>query len=224
MPTPVGTKELIIRLTNSDAGEMYKTNRVENEVAIITLASAALVEFVPHLVPSVYGWGSAAVESSQGWIIQELMPGTPVGEAFRDMDLEQKRPILSQMARMLKSLQKYKLPESITGFGGLKFDHNGRMINAAMPTVGAGPWTSYEAFFRGSLEVALQNADTSPWIKGWHARGVRERLDAFVKHGIAAHFESLGSKEDRVIIYADFSEFSYKLTSIRANHFCYARS
>ena len=51
---PDGTKELILRLTNSDAGGMKQKFRVENEVAMITLASAALAGFEPHVVPSVY--------------------------------------------------------------------------------------------------------------------------------------------------------------------------
>lgn len=93
---------------------MIRTTRVENEVATIALASAALAGFVPHVVPSVYAWGSAAIESSQGWIIQGLMPGAPLDESFGAMELEQKREMFAQMAKLLKALQDYKLPASIT--------------------------------------------------------------------------------------------------------------
>lgn len=145
---------------------MHQATRVENEVSIINLASAALAEVVPHIVPSVYGWGSAVVESSPGWIIQELMPGTPVDESFDAMDLEQKRKIFAQMARMLKLLQDYQLPSSIAGFGGVTFNDIGRPISTAMTSVGAGPWASYEASFEGRLEVALREADENPYIRG----------------------------------------------------------
>lgn len=205
-PVPNGTKELIFRLTNPDAEGMDRTTRVENEVAIIALASAALVDFVPHVVPAVYAWGSAAVEYSQGWIIQEMMPGSPVDESLDAMNLEQKRQIFAQMAKMLKALQDYKLPESIASFGGVTFDDAGRTISTAMASVGAGPWPSYEASFKGQFEVALREADSNAYIKGWRANGVRERLDAFIERGIPAQFEALGSKEDRVIIHADFSK------------------
>lgn len=205
VPIPNGTKELIFRLTNPNAEGMNQTTRVENEVATIALASDALAGFVPHVVPSVYAWGSAAIKSSQGWIIQELMPGAPVDESFDAMDLQQKCRIFAQMAQLLKSLQAYKLPNSITGFGGVTFDDAGHIISAAMTSVGAGPWPSYEASFKGRLEVALRKADENPYIKGWRANGVRERLDAFVERGIPAQFETLCSKDDRVIVHADFT-------------------
>ena len=53
---PDGTEELIVRLANPDAEGMNANTHIENEVAIITLASAALGAFEPHVVPSVYGW------------------------------------------------------------------------------------------------------------------------------------------------------------------------
>jgi hypothetical protein len=149
VPIPDGTKELIFRLTNPNAEGMNQTTRVENEVATIALASTALASFVPHVVPLVYAWGSAAIESSQDWIIQELMPGAPVDESFDAMDLEQKRQNFAQMAKLLKSLQDYELPESIASLGGVTFDDTGRTISTAMTNVGAGPWLSYEVSFKG---------------------------------------------------------------------------
>jgi hypothetical protein len=92
---------------------MHAHTRVENEVAMISLAAAALSGFKPHVVPSVYSWGSVALPSSQGWILQELMPGTPVSEAFDSMPSGEKKSILAQMAEILKALQDFKLPSSI---------------------------------------------------------------------------------------------------------------
>ncbi|OBT53861.1 hypothetical protein VE04_06561 [Pseudogymnoascus sp. 24MN13] len=47
VPIPDDTKELIFRLANPDAEGMIRTTRIENEVATIALASAALAGFVP---------------------------------------------------------------------------------------------------------------------------------------------------------------------------------
>ncbi|KAI1499764.1 kinase-like domain-containing protein [Biscogniauxia marginata] len=199
-----GTKQFIIRLTNPDAEGMNPQTRVENEVAMINLAADALRCFQPSVVPSVYAWGSAATKAS-GWIVQELMPGKSVDESFASMDLQQKKLILSQMAKLLKALQDYQLPESITGFGGVTFDENGRVVSAAMTSVGAGPWPSYESSFKGRLEVALQRAEANPYIRGWHANGIRDRLDAFVKHGILSQFKSLETAQDKAIVHADFT-------------------
>ena len=193
-----------MRLSNPDAVELNTENRVENEVAIMNLMSAALGHYNPKVVPSVYGWGSAAVRFSQGWILQELMPGTPVDKALYDMDLPGKRIILAQMSEILSAMQSYRLPPSIEGFGGLTFDTAGRIVSGRLTSADAGPWSSYQESYKGLLQVALAKADSNPYIRGWQANGVRERVDAFVEPGVPAQFRSLGSKERKVIIHGAF--------------------
>jgi len=204
MAVPDGATEFIMRLTNPDAEGMHSDTRVENEVAMISLAATALGGFEPRIVPSVYGWGTAA-HSAQGWILQERMPGTPVDETFGSMSLEEKKGILEQMAKILHALQSFRIPDTITKYGGVTFDDTGAMVSTAMTSVGSGPWSSYEAFFHEKLERALQAADRNPYIKGWHANGVRQRLDAFLQRGITAQFASLQDKDDRSIVHADFT-------------------
>ena len=140
------------------------------------------------------------------------MPGTPVDDSFDIMDHQEKKQIFAQMAKLLKALQDYQLPESITDFGGVTFDDTGRIVSTAMTSVGIRSWPSYEASFKGRLEVALK-ADANPHIQGWRANGVRECLDAFAEHGISAQYESRSSKKDRVIVHADFSEWYIELIS-----------
>ncbi|OBT53862.1 hypothetical protein VE04_06560 [Pseudogymnoascus sp. 24MN13] len=104
--------------------------------------------------------------------------------------------------------------------GGVTFDDNGQIVSTAMTSVGAGPWTTYESSFKDRLAVALRKADANPYINGWRANGVRERLDAFVERGVTAQFEHLDSKQDRVTIHADFTAnnilFDPKSTRITA--------
>lgn len=133
------------------------------------------------------------------------MPGNPLADSFENMQPDQKKKTFAQMAALLKGLQSYKLPESITGFGGVTFDDADRIVSAPMPTVGAGPWPSYEAHFKGRLEVALMKATDNTYIKGWRANGLRERLDKFVAEGVPVQFQDLDSKEERVVTHADFS-------------------
>ncbi|KFZ05787.1 hypothetical protein V501_08022 [Pseudogymnoascus sp. VKM F-4519 (FW-2642)] len=172
---PDDTKELIFRLANPDAEGMIRTTRIENEVATIALTSAALAGFVPQIVP------------------------------FVAMELEKKQDIFAQMVKILKALQDYELPASIIGFGGVTFDDHGYIVSTAMTSVGAGPWTAYEASFKDRLAVTLRKADANPYIKEWRANSVRERLDTFVERGLPIQFEHLDSKQDRVIIHADFT-------------------
>ncbi|KAK5128722.1 hypothetical protein LTR85_000055 [Meristemomyces frigidus] len=205
---PAGTPNLVVRLTNADADGMNKKNRVENEVAVISLVSAALANYEPKVVPAVYGWASAAAAGSQGWILQQLMPGTPADAALDEMDLEGKRGVFLQMAGMLGAIQRYKLPPSIAGYGGVMFDPNGQIVSAEMSSVEAGPWASYEDSFRGRLEIALARAETNQLIQGWRRNAVRERVQAFVDNGLPAQLSSLPSKHDRVVVHGDFSKLS----------------
>ncbi|KAI1149491.1 kinase-like domain-containing protein [Nemania diffusa] len=205
VPIPAGTRDFILRLSNPDTEGMHQETRVQNEVGILTLASAALCHIKPNVVPRVFGW-SGATPDHLGWILEELMPGAPLAEAFdKTMSLGQKKEILAQMAGLLKALQDYPLPASIKGWGGVTFDNSGAIVSASMPSVGTGPWSSFEDSYRGRLEVALSKADVNPYLQGWRANGVRERVDAFIERGLVMQFSDLESKQNRSIIHADFT-------------------
>ncbi|KAJ5712897.1 uncharacterized protein N7483_010078 [Penicillium malachiteum] len=188
---------------------MKAANRVENEVAIISLAAAALGPiFKPHVVPRLYGWAgttSKLGERQQGWILQELMPGVPLDEKLDEMGLEEKKKIFAQIAKLLKGLQDFKLPASITQFGGLTIDENGNIVSAPMSNTSTGPWSSYEASFEARLKQALEEADENTYIQGWHANGVRARLEAFIEQGLAECFKPLQTHQERAIIHGDFT-------------------
>jgi len=104
---------------------MHQATRIQNEVAIMKLASAALRDIHPPVVPRVFAWGAATptttttaanINTSAGWILQEFMPGVALAEPFATaMSFTEKRRILSQMAILLKGLQDYPLPESVHG-------------------------------------------------------------------------------------------------------------
>ncbi|KAG4291646.1 aph phosphorylate [Fusarium proliferatum] len=118
VPIPKDTKHLLMRLSNPEAASMHPETRVQNEVAMISLASQALGHFSPSIVPRVFGWGAAS-HHRLGWILQEFMPGEALAEPFGEtMSLEQKKDILTQMTAILKALQDYPLPEGIRGWEG----------------------------------------------------------------------------------------------------------
>jgi hypothetical protein len=84
-------------------------NRVENEVATMSLFHDALSHISTHIVPRVYGWGSAA--NGQRWTLQEYMTGKSL--AFKSMTMQDKHTILLQIAEILEALQKYQLPSTV---------------------------------------------------------------------------------------------------------------
>ena len=89
----------------------------------------------------------------------------------------------------------------------MTFDESSAIVSASITSVGTGPWYSLEDSFRGHLKVVLTKADKNPYIQGWRANGVRERLDVFIEHGLSAQFSDLMSKQDRAIVHGDFSGF-----------------
>ncbi|RBA15835.1 aph phosphorylate [Fusarium proliferatum] len=182
VPIPKDTKHLLMRLSNPEAASMHPETRVQNEVAMITLASQALGHFSPSIVPRVFGWGAAS-HHRLGWILQEFMPGEALAEPFGEtMSLEQKKDILTQMAAILKALQDYPLPEGIRGWGGVSFDDKGGIISA--------PMTS---------------ADNNPYLQGWRTNGVRGRIQDFLQRGLPQQFSQMPSKHERAIVHADFT-------------------
>jgi hypothetical protein len=138
--------------------------------------------------------------------MQQLMPGKQLDTGMKDMDLEGKSIIFAQMAKMLSVIQRHQLPKSITGFGGLTFNAAGLPVSAAMTSVNSGPWPSYEESWRARLRMALKRADANHYISGWHANGVKERLEAFMQDRVAVQCRSLASKDERVVVHADFSK------------------
>lgn len=121
------------------------------------------------------------------------------------MNVKGEAAMLEQIAAISGCLQKFKLPESINGFGGATFDDEGVIVSAGMSNVEGGPWASYEESYIEQFKSSLMQADANPFIQGWRANGVRERLEAFVESGSADSFQSLSSRDERVIVHGDFT-------------------
>lgn len=153
-----------MRLNNPDSEDTHQETRVQNEVAILTLARDAPSHINLPVVPRVFGWGSAS-RNHTGWSLQELMPGEPLAEAFEAMPLGQKKVIQKQRALFLKALQDYQLPGSIHNFGGASFDRNSAIVSGPMKTAGAGPWDSLEKSCRECLKAALAKTDKNLYIR-----------------------------------------------------------
>ncbi|CZT12545.1 uncharacterized protein RCO7_11554 [Rhynchosporium graminicola] len=204
VPIPSGTISFILRLSNLDAEGLYQATRVDNEVGILNLASTALAHTKPGIVPRVFGWEANTGSEKIGWILQECMSGEPLSE-FSEWSLAQKIEILGQVAEILKSLQDFRIPQSVEGWGGVMFDDSGVLVGAPMTVVGAGPWNSLAESFEGRFKEALNMADSNAQLRGWRSNGVRERIDRFVEYGLAPLIAQFESKNDRCIVHGDFT-------------------
>ena len=198
---PLGLDAFILRLPNPTSGYNNEI-RVQNEVAALSLARDALQVKFPGFVPRVFGWGSA--RHGQGWILQEYMAGSPLLVDFGQMSDEDKACIIRQMADVLTILQQYQLPATIRGYGGLDFGPSGEYVSGPLSILHAGPFLTYGGLVKATIQSKLAKADTDSQVEGWHANGVRSRLDKFIAEGLDAAMEKMGTFP-RVLVHADFS-------------------
>ncbi|KAF6788131.1 hypothetical protein CSOJ01_15101 [Colletotrichum sojae] len=203
-PCPAGTTTLIVRLANSDPRTgINNTNRVESEVAFMTLARQALANSkYSDIVPDVYAW--AGMSRGQGFSVQQCMPGIiPERGGFEGFTLKDKSDLLGQMADILACLQAFELPETVDRFGGLRFDEDGNVVSAQMTMFKGEPSATYKDFLRGIFRVKLQEADENPVLQGWKVDGVRARLDAFINHRLDDIF--VDEDPPRRLVHADLT-------------------
>ncbi|CAH0023461.1 unnamed protein product [Clonostachys rhizophaga] len=157
---PQQADHVIMRLSNASAG-LNDHNRVENEVAAMHLARAALQPM--RIVPAVYGWGSAS--KSQGWILMEYMSGAPLDAILPTLVYDDKERAIGQVAAIVRGLQTFELPSTIQGFGGLNFDNEGNIVAAQLTLSTGGPYTTYSEMLTSLLDEQLAKSDSSNIIQ-----------------------------------------------------------
>ncbi|THV64175.1 hypothetical protein D6D28_10105 [Aureobasidium pullulans] len=199
---PADASQLVLRLSNNASG-IPPVNRVENEVGMMNLFREALRDsHSAHLIPEVYGWGSA--EYGQGWILQEFKVGVPLDEFYQTLPGENKPAILEQMAEVLVAMQKYKLPESIKLLGGVSSSDDGHLVCGPLTTLSAGPFRTYTQLYQAMLQQQVTSSDESPILQGWQEDGIRARLEKFSLQGIAQITEEY-AQSPRAIVHSDFT-------------------
>jgi hypothetical protein len=145
-----------------------------------------------------------------GITVDKYLESSPVN-ASRDK-------LFAQTAEIINAFQLYELPDGITGYGGVTFDANGRLISGQFPSLGDGPWPTFEEYFLAEFRIALKLADDNKYIQGWHASGVRDKIDKFVAERIPLAFAGLSSRAEKCITHADFCKcFNFYAV---AHHFC----
>jgi hypothetical protein len=198
---PLDTSRVVVRLPNLASG--YNDGiRVENEVAALSMARDALRPMLHHLIPRIFAWSRAT--EGQGWMLQEWMSGDPLPIDFQSMKDDVQAKILEQMADILGCFQAYRVPASVKGFGGLCFGPNGEFNSGPLSILDGGPFQTYEALVRKTIESKLQKSDSDTQVRGWRDSDVRARLESFLAKGFHQLFSNDLSRLDQAFIHADF--------------------
>lgn len=215
-----GTSVLVVRLSNPRAEGLNNANRVENEVASQYLVRQSLEsDSRPLVVPAVYAWGPSRFEEQPdetgfGWSILEYKQGSELDTIFPSFSLEEKRSVIEQIVDSFSSIQKTRLPDSVTQFGALTFDESGQIVIGEMPLLIGGPWETYSSLWTAKLKAQLLDSDKSPLLLGWKNDSIRERLESFLANGGVSRV--LGSEDiaERVLIHGDLSTSALPIVHI----------
>jgi len=194
-----------MRLSNPASG-LPDHNRIENEVGMMFLFRQALAQNdLGHLIPAVYGWGSA--EASQGWILQEFKQGSQLDRVFETASKELKQSILSQMADVVQAMQSFEVPQTVARYGGVSFSPDGTLVSGPMTTLSEGPFETYTQLYQTFFKQQVVASDKSPVLKGWHEDGIRTRLDRFRAERLPEMVSDF-ILPIKAIVHSDFSESS----------------
>jgi hypothetical protein len=175
---PKGVSRLIGRLANRAADGLQHENRMENEVAAMSLARQALANSqYAGLVPAVYDWGSAK-DGQQGWMLVEHKTGVQLDSLLPGTAAQKRQDVISQMAEVFALLQQFQLPAAMTSFGGLSFDANGKIMSGPMTTFDIPPQARYKAFLAAKLDSQLRTALEYGLFDGWQVDGIDKRVRA----------------------------------------------
>lgn len=152
---PADASSITIRISNPQALVNHET-RVENEVAAMVLMRDALSSYSSQLIPQVYDWNSASSANTIiGYILQEHKSGIGLDSSFglgsssehersfQALDKVRKRDLLRQIAEVFKLIQSYELPASVKGYGGLRFDKEGKIIIGPTTIPCGGPFETF---------------------------------------------------------------------------------
>lgn len=188
---PATITKIVVKIPN-DATLLNEASRVQNEVAAIEIFRDALAEAgLARIVPTVYGWQATEWQSEHGsvngWIALEHMSGTSLEDELPTFSLEAKRNILGEIAIILKIIQSYRLPPSIIGYGGLKFDPSGKIVTGPTTLPCGGPFRSLTEMHKQMLRKQLETSDDpkADIIGGWRQNShmLREHLEHFEANG-----------------------------------------
>lgn len=147
---------------------MSEDVRVENEVATMSLMRTALDPLDEKLVPEVFAWGRP-LGKNPGWMLQEFKEeGVQLDKALPDMDLTSQKSVYRQIAQLFKLIQDYSIPNSVKGYGGLKFDETGENVVSGPTSIPCGgPFVSLEDMYVQMMRRQLDDSETSSLLQGW---------------------------------------------------------
>lgn len=155
--------------------------RMQNEVAVMSLAREALKQHDPSLVSEVYGW--RPFSEGVGWTLIRFKQGVPLGDKFPTLDSEKKRDLLRQIAQV-------------------NFGPDGSLIGSPTPIAGDGPCATLSDLYQEYFKTHIGFADECHIVRGWEDSDLRTRLDQFDVKGLKSLVSRVEARP--ALVHGDF--------------------
>jgi hypothetical protein len=175
---PRTTAETVLRLSNPASG-LNENIRVQNEAAVMSLTREALAPLDPSIVPQLYGWASG--ETGKGWTLCEYMPGENLQDKFGLLGDDAKRNIVIQIAQIFKCIQRYRLPGSIRGYGGIGYAEDGSIVTGPTVIAGGGPCETHSELYIEYLQTQRTLSGQCDVVQGWKGTDLPGRIERLAK-------------------------------------------
>ncbi|KAH8807520.1 hypothetical protein F5884DRAFT_342876 [Xylogone sp. PMI_703] len=131
------------------------------------------------------------------------MHGELLGDRFSNLSESQKQHVLDQVAQVFKMIQCYT--PGVTGFGGLKFDDEGKVVTTGLTIWFGGPFTSYTDMYLYIFQKQIELSKSTPLVNGWKGTGLDERLTAFRESGKFSKLLHEYSNVQPTLVHGDLS-------------------
>ncbi|KAI4819850.1 hypothetical protein E4T44_10368, partial [Aureobasidium sp. EXF-8845] len=106
--------------------------------------------------------------------------------------------------RCSSCVQSFKVPQALTGYGGVSFSPTRDLVSGPMTTLSRGPFETYAQLYRAFFEQQLAASDTSPVLQGWQDDGLRVRLTRFCAEQLP-DMTSRIEGANKAIVHSDFT-------------------
>ncbi|CAH0050512.1 unnamed protein product [Clonostachys solani] len=201
-PMPGNMTKLMALVTWWEGAEPQRYGTAISQAASMNLASHALGSGRGPLVPDYYGY---AQMGRYGIVLQQAMPGRRVSSVFHRMGNHQVDVLFHDIAGVLRRLQSWRLPDTVTGWGSVTLTDRGEIRSSTAPIRPRQPCTSLEDWLTCSALSRLQLADESRIIDGWRLYGLRNRILNYVRRGIPRLVQALENPDHRVLTHGSLS-------------------
>jgi hypothetical protein len=141
----------------------------------------------------------------------EFKSGVQVADLLPIITNDEARKVVSQIAMILASLHRFRIPPTVKGFGGLSLSDDGDIVNGSMTTLSVSPDRSYVGFMKARVSSQLQCATRHGILGGKDGEKAQRGLKVLLQSKLACLIDPWEANWERTLVHGDFCECSTRI-------------